>query len=163
MQTALGAFTRSPANVENLTYTGAGNFTGTGNALNNTITGDGGNDTLNGGGGNDTLNGNAGNDRFVATVGDGNDTYNGGAGIDTYDLSGTTAGATVDGQLARPAPQTGTDTLVGIENIIGSQGNDIITVNGNANVIDGQGGNDTHQSPAAATTPLASAAPATTR
>ena len=49
--------TRSPANVENLVYTGVGDFTGTGNALNNTITGAGGDDTLSGRGGNDTLNG----------------------------------------------------------------------------------------------------------
>ncbi len=37
--------------VENLTYTGIVNFTGTGNALNNTIRGGIGNDTLNGGSG----------------------------------------------------------------------------------------------------------------
>lgn len=43
------------ANVENLTYTGAGNFTGTGNALANTITGGVGNDVLNGGAGVDRL------------------------------------------------------------------------------------------------------------
>ena len=41
--------------VENLTYTGTGNFTGTGNALNNTITGGIGNDTLRGGAGADTF------------------------------------------------------------------------------------------------------------
>ena len=34
------------ANVESLTFTGAGNFTGTGNDLDNTITGGAGNDTL---------------------------------------------------------------------------------------------------------------------
>jgi serralysin len=37
----------------------------------------------------------------------------------------------------------GTDTLSGIENIIGSQGNDMITLNTGSNVIDGQGGDDT--------------------
>ena len=41
--------------VENLTYTGAGNFNGTGNALANTITGGIGNDTLRGGAGGDTF------------------------------------------------------------------------------------------------------------
>ena len=45
-----------PGNVQNLTYTGTGNFTGTGNGLANTITGGAGNDTLTGNGGNDTLN-----------------------------------------------------------------------------------------------------------
>ncbi|GAA0652672.1 peroxidase family protein [Brevundimonas lenta] len=50
------------ANVENVTYTGVGNFTGTGNADANVITGGIGNDTLSGRGGNDTLNGGGGND-----------------------------------------------------------------------------------------------------
>ena len=87
----------------------------------------------------------AGDDRFIATSGDGNDTYTGGAnGVvgDTYDLSLTTVGATVTTTSATSA-QTGTDTLASIENIIGSQGDDVITLNGNANVIDGQDGNDT--------------------
>ncbi|CDZ65072.1 Hypothetical protein, partial CDS, partial [Neorhizobium galegae bv. orientalis] len=43
------------ANIENLTSTGIGNFTGTGNGVANTITGGAGNDTLNGGAGADTL------------------------------------------------------------------------------------------------------------
>ncbi len=53
------------AQVENLTFTGAGVFTGTGNALANTITGGGGADNLNGGLGNDTLIGGAGADSFI--------------------------------------------------------------------------------------------------
>ncbi|MGO8469993.1 hypothetical protein AB9F45_36625, partial [Rhizobium leguminosarum] len=52
-------------NVENLLYTGFASFTGTGNALANTITGGAGNDLLDGGTGNDTLNGVAGNDIYV--------------------------------------------------------------------------------------------------
>ncbi|MBS1197371.1 MAG: hypothetical protein H6R18_1156, partial [Proteobacteria bacterium] len=59
------------ANVENMRYTGAGNFSGIGNELGNTIQGGvgndalyglAGNDTLIGGGGNDVLGGGAGND-----------------------------------------------------------------------------------------------------
>ncbi|MBJ7415170.1 MAG: hypothetical protein JHC88_06885 [Niveispirillum sp.] len=53
------------ANVENLTYTGTGAFTGTGNALANVITGGAGADTLTGGGGADTLTGGLGGDSFV--------------------------------------------------------------------------------------------------
>ncbi len=64
------------ANVENLSYTGAGNFTGTGNGLDNSITGGSGNDTLNGGLGNDRL-----------TGGSGNDTMNGGASNDIFAFS----------------------------------------------------------------------------
>uniref|UniRef100_UPI003982B247 M10 family metallopeptidase C-terminal domain-containing protein n=1 Tax=Rhizobium sp. TaxID=391 RepID=UPI003982B247 len=42
------------ANVENLTFTGTGDFSGTGNSLANAITGGAGNDLLDGGAGNDT-------------------------------------------------------------------------------------------------------------
>lgn len=66
-----------PANVngkvENLTYNGSGNFTGTGNGLDNRLSGGYGRDTLYGNGGNDTLDG-----RWGA------DTMYGGAGDDTY-------------------------------------------------------------------------------
>ncbi|NWL78717.1 heme peroxidase, partial [Pseudomonas taiwanensis] len=62
--TNLASYTLA-ANVETLLSGGAGNFSGTGNALANTINGGAGNDTLNGGAGNDTLSGGAGNDTFV--------------------------------------------------------------------------------------------------
>jgi len=106
------------------------------------VTGGLGDDVITGGAGSNALNGGIGADRFVAVIGDGNDTINGGNGTDTYDLSGTTAGATVTTTTATSA-QIGTDTLNAIENIIGSQGNDNINVNGGDNLIDGQGGNDT--------------------
>ncbi len=53
------------ANLEHLIYGGGGAFTGTGNALNNTLRGGSGADTLEGGAGNDLLFGGAGNDIFV--------------------------------------------------------------------------------------------------
>jgi Ca2+-binding RTX toxin-like protein len=57
--------------VENLTYTGTGNFYGVGNMLANSITGATGNDTLDGGAGIDTLIGGSGNDTyFVDRVND---------------------------------------------------------------------------------------------
>jgi Ca2+-binding RTX toxin-like protein len=80
-----------PANVESLIYTGAGSFTGTGNALGNIITGGPGNDVLNGGDGNDllhggasadTLNGGTGNDRLDG--GGGYDVLTGGTGADQF-------------------------------------------------------------------------------
>jgi Ca2+-binding RTX toxin-like protein len=74
------SFTLS-SNVEKLAFVGVGNFTGTGNGLNNTITGGSGNDTLNGLGGNDNLTGSAGNDSLLG--GDGNDSLTGGGGADT--------------------------------------------------------------------------------
>lgn len=102
VETTLGTYNLStPALrqfIEDLTYTGVGDFTGTGNTLDNLITGAGGNDnlsgldgldtlhggagndTLNGGNGNDLLNGDAGNDSLVG--GAGNDQLNGGDGVD---------------------------------------------------------------------------------
>ena len=79
VQTSLNTYTLDP-NVETLTFIGVGDFTGTGNELNNTINGNGGNDTLNGGLGDDILNGNAGADTLSGN--DGNDTLNGAAGND---------------------------------------------------------------------------------
>ncbi|WP_160320302.1 calcium-binding protein, partial [Rhizobium ecuadorense] len=64
VKTALSSYTLGN-NVENLFYTGSASFTGTGNALANTIIGGAGNDTLDGGAGNDTLNGGAGNDIYI--------------------------------------------------------------------------------------------------
>lgn len=53
------------SDVENLVYTGSGNFSGTGNTLANTITAGPGDDALDGAGGNDTLIGGAGNDIYI--------------------------------------------------------------------------------------------------
>lgn len=64
IRTVLASLTLA-AEVENLTYTGTGSFTGTGNALVNVITGGDGADTLTGGGGADTLTGGLGGDSFV--------------------------------------------------------------------------------------------------
>jgi len=85
VETTLGTYNLStPALrqfLEDLTYTGAGNFTGTGNALDNIITGAGGNDNLSGLDGLDTLHGGAGNDTL--TGGNGDDVLNGDAGNDS--------------------------------------------------------------------------------
>jgi Ca2+-binding RTX toxin-like protein len=89
VDTALASYTLS-ADVENLTYTGASLFSGTGNAVNNSLVGAGGNDTLSGEAGNDTLIGNAGNDSLIGGAdndslvgGLGDDTLGGGVGNDT--------------------------------------------------------------------------------
>jgi Ca2+-binding RTX toxin-like protein len=68
------------ANVEHLRFIGVGNFTGTGNALNNDITGSGGNDTLSGGDGHDQLYGMGGDDSLYGGVG--HDLLSGGSGAD---------------------------------------------------------------------------------
>ena len=77
-----------------------------------------------------------GNDTFVATVGDGNATYDGQAGINTYDLSQTSADATVNLVTGKASSvQTGSDTLVSIQNVVSSLGNDTITGDANNNVF----------------------------
>jgi Ca2+-binding RTX toxin-like protein len=83
VQTNLATYVMTE-NVEVLVFTGQGNFTGTGNALANTITGGTGNDRLSGMGGNDLLQGGIGND--VLDGGDGNDNLVGANGNDN--LSG---------------------------------------------------------------------------
>jgi Ca2+-binding RTX toxin-like protein len=71
------------ANVEHLRFIGTGNFTGTGNDLNNEIYGAGGNDTLSGGDGFDQLTGNGGDDSLYG--GAGGDVLSGGTGADTME------------------------------------------------------------------------------
>ncbi|MDO8456692.1 MAG: peroxidase family protein [Burkholderiaceae bacterium] len=83
-------------NVENLTLTGAGNISGTGNGSNNVIVGNTGNNALSGGGGTDTITGGAGTDTI--TGGAGQDILTGGTGKDTFVIaanaeSGTGAAA----------------------------------------------------------------------
>ncbi len=61
--TALNQYTLS-ANVENVIFTGTGNFIGTGNAISNFLKGGDGADTLDGGFFNDTMAGGAGDDDY---------------------------------------------------------------------------------------------------
>jgi len=109
VRTSLAAYTLG-ANVENLAYTAAAAFSGTGNALDNAITGGAGADTLNGAGGNDVLTGGAGNDSLI-----------GGAGTDTAVYAGTPldirldSTGTVTTVVSDPSLNQGTDTLTTIE------------------------------------------------
>jgi len=143
VQTSLNVYTLS-AEVENLTFTGTGNFVGTGNALANVITGGAGNDTLSGGAGNDTLNGGAGDD--ILSGGAGNDTLVGGAGNDTASYAGEIDAMFIDlvaGTARRGSAAAAIeDTLATIENVTGGSGNDSITGSAAANVLTGGAGND---------------------
>lgn len=119
---------------------------------NNILNGTASSDTIIGRAGNDQLFGNGGNDRLNG--GTGNDLLNGGGGIDTADYSniviggttyiGATAGVTVN--LNQTGAQNtgggGLDTLVSIENLIGTNFNDILIGNSANNVLSGLGGND---------------------
>ena len=120
------------ANVELLTYTGSGPFTGSGNDLANRLAGAGGDDSLSGGAGNDTLIGGAGAD-----------TLDGGTGTDTASYATAAAGVVVD--LASGTGTAGDaagDVLLSIENLIGSGFADTLAGNGGANLLDGGAGND---------------------
>ena len=122
--------------------TGANNAL-TGTAGHDIVLGLGGNDTLTGSAGNDTVDGGTGNDTVRAGLNDGNDVYIGGAGIDTYDLSSTSAAATVNLTTGvASSAQTGADTLSEIENVSGSSGDDTITDGAGSNALDGNAGND---------------------
>lgn len=91
-----------------------------------TLTGDGGNNVLEGLGGNDVI--------------------TGGAGTDTAGYAPSTDAVTVNlgittGQLV--STSQGTDTLTGIENLIGSNFNDNLTGDVANNTLTGNSGNDT--------------------
>jgi Ca2+-binding RTX toxin-like protein len=111
-----------------------------GRAGNDSLYGFGGNDTLLGGADNDYLFGGDGDD--VLNGGAGNDYMDGGSGTDTISYAGATSAITVS--LATSGGQTtggsGTDSLSGFENLIGSAYNDTLTGNGSANRIDGGAG-----------------------
>jgi Ca2+-binding RTX toxin-like protein len=82
----------------------------------------------------------------VLYAGTGNNVINGGAGTDTVSYAyGATAGVTVS--LAIAAAQatggSGSDTLIGIENLIGSSYADKLTGNSGNNTLTGGAGNDT--------------------
>ncbi|CAH0130413.1 retention module-containing protein [Pseudomonas mediterranea] len=108
----------------------------------NLLNGGDGNDILSAGSGNNTLHGGAGNDLLYS--GAGNDLLDGGAGNDTASYAHATAGVTVNLGLlaAQNTLGAGTDTLGGIENLVGSNFNDTLIGDGAANRIDGGLGHD---------------------
>ncbi|UFW78748.1 M10 family metallopeptidase [Rhizobium sp. SU303] len=156
IRTALAAYSIAAlVNVENLTYTGSANFTGTGNAFANTITGGGGNDLLNGGGGADTLIGGAGSDIYIVDhVGDivteaadeGADTvrtalasYTLGSDLENLTYIGTVAFTGTGNDLANTIRgAAGADTLdgkAGADSLIGGAGNDTYIVDDVGDVV----------------------------
>ncbi|WP_373533062.1 hypothetical protein [Vampirovibrio sp.] len=127
------------SDVENLTLTGTGSHTATGNTLNNVLTANTGNNTLTGGAGDDIyrFNNNWGTDSIADS-----------AGTDTADLSGVSTNLTIN-----LVAGTGNEILSGvhkvnwtsniIENATGGSGNDSITGNTGNNILIGGTGNDT--------------------
>ncbi|MFI8395283.1 retention module-containing protein [Pseudomonas sp. NPDC078863] len=109
---------------------------------NNVINAGDGNDVLSAGSGNNEMHGGAGNDLLYS--GAGNDLLDGGTGSDTASYAHATAAVTVNLGLlgAQNTLGAGTDTLTGIENLLGSNFNDSLTGDANNNVINGGLGND---------------------
>jgi Ca2+-binding RTX toxin-like protein len=158
--------------LENLSFMGNGNFTGTGNTAANSITGGKGNDTLDGGANSDTLIGGLGNDTYLVgltTSGKLEDTVIETSAlsteIDTIKLSGSSTNVSAvvinlspnieniditstTSSLLNLTGNTLSNTLIGniaVNNLLGGLGND--TLDGGsgaaADIIDGGDGSDT--------------------
>jgi len=161
VRTSLSSYTLKRV-IENLTYTGTGNFEGKGNKENNVLTGGAGddrligyagNDTLIGGAGNDILNGGPGADRMIGGMGD--DSYvvddagdvvveyeNQGYDIVRVQINAYTMSANVEEMIFR-----GTGNFVGTGNatanrILGGTGNDRLFGLAGNDVLIGKEGND---------------------
>ena len=146
---------------------GAGNDNILGGDGNDALIGGMGADTLDGGVGHDTLNGGDDNDSILGGNGDdilaggtGANTLDGGAGVDTASYAFATAGVNVNLRSGAPHAAGGggvTDTLRGIENLVGSAYDDVLIgfgsdsiaggigddVLSDAHVLDGGEGSDT--------------------
>ncbi len=111
---------------------GPDSLTGTDNS--DRITGGGGADTIQGAGGDDILIGGEGDDRIA-----------GGGGIDTvsYGALPDDQGVLLSLRDGEATGSDGTDLLVSIENVSGSQYSDDITGDGENNLLNGKGGQDT--------------------
>ena len=130
---------------------GLGDDTLQGGAGEDALRGREGNDVLYGGEGADELFGREGNDRLYGGAGkdglsggDGDDIVDGGDGKDTARYASAAAGVMVSLGIggAQDTGAAGIDTLISIENLVGSAFADGLTGNGKANVLAGNGGND---------------------
>jgi Ca2+-binding RTX toxin-like protein len=114
-----------------------------GNSVANMLNGGLGDDSLEGQVGDDTMLGGGGDDTLLGGAGD--DQLSGQAGLDWASYANSASAVTV--LLSITAAQNtggaGTDTLGGIENVIGSDHDDTLVGNNSDNVLNGLAGNDT--------------------
>lgn len=91
----------------------------------------------------DVVYGVAGNDTFVMAASDSaNDTFDGGTGTNTVNYASASSGINLN-LAAQTATGNGTDTLINIQNVVGSALNDTIQGSSVANSLDGGGGTNT--------------------
>jgi Ca2+-binding RTX toxin-like protein len=134
-------FTTASPPTPSCTITGTANAeTISGTSSDDVICAGGGNDIVKGLGGNDTLKGEADNDTLLGGVG--NDTLDGGLGTDTASYSASLT-AVIASLATNYATGEGSDTFLGIENLLGSSKADTLTGSGTNNKLTGGGGNDT--------------------
>jgi Ca2+-binding RTX toxin-like protein len=124
-----------------------------------TVTGTPGDDVLHGGNGDDTLVGGAGGDQLNGSLGNdvllggdgydyliggpGNDTLDGGADSDTVSYGNATGPVAVNLATGLASGADGNDKLAGLENVDGSDFNDLLTGDDGDNTLQGGLGNDT--------------------
>ena len=140
-------------NLENLTYTGSGSATLTGNALANTITGNAQGNRLDGAGGMDTLIGGTGNDTYVVdnpgdiiveSLGGGTDLVESSS---SYTLGGNLENLTYTGSGRVSLTGNKLDNIIdgsaaGTNTLSGGKGNDTLVVN-STRIGTVDGGDDT--------------------
>jgi serralysin len=142
------------SNIENLTYTGAGDFSGFGNSLGNIITGGSGADILDGGAGADTLIGGLGDDTYLIESSSDVVIEAANGGVDTvrtalsYTLTANVENLVILGALARNGTGNALDNILignasanvlngdlGADTLIGGQGNDTYVVDNIGDVV----------------------------
>ncbi len=142
VQTSLASYTLG-ANLENLTFTGAGSFSGTGNVLANTLTGGAGADSLDGGAGVDRLVGGAGNDTYFVDVA-GDVIVEAGTGVDTVRSTSASysLALNVENLVHVGANATVVNGNNGTNLLQGGAGNDTLNGRGGNDTLDGGAGDD---------------------
>lgn len=113
-----------------------------GTPFNDVMMGDVASNTLTGLAGDDDLRGRGGDDGLIGEGGD--DLLTGGGGTADLALFRSSTGVSVDLALTGPqATGEGTDTIGGVEGLVGTPANDFLKGNGGPNSFNGQGGVDT--------------------
>ena len=145
--TSTGFGTDTLRNIENIVGSAFGDIL-VGDSQNNALSGADGNDFLIGGDGSDVLNGDAGNDilsggsgKDILRGGAGDDSLNGGDDIDTAQFIDATSAVTVNLELGASIG-FGSDTLVNIENVLGSAYSDVLAGDAKNNTLFGGDGDD---------------------